>query len=227
MMNIENELQKHVDIKFRAFTAKLIPTVNPDSVYGVRTPILRKLAREFFKTPAHNAFLNSLPHQSYEENNIHAFLIEQIKDFDRAIEETEKFLPYIDNWATCDMFRPKVYAKNLDKILPYAEKWIASNHAYTVRYGIGMLLSYFLEDGFSPEILELASSVKSEEYYINMMLAWFFATALAKQYDSTLIYITEKRLSPWVHNKTLQKAVESNRIEKSTKEYLKTLKRKL
>jgi len=213
------------DKAYKAFNAKLLPTVDPDTIIGVRVPQLRKLAKAFFKDTASKAFLENLPHKYYEEDNIHAFVLEQIKDFDVALSETEKFLSYIDNWATCDMFLPKVFKTNKEKLLPHARKWLVSDKTYTIRYGMGVLLKLFLDGDFKPEYLKWVADVKSEEYYIRMMQAWYFATALAKQYDSTIVYLTEQRLDSWTHNKTIQKAIESYRIDKETKMYLRMLKR--
>ena len=224
-MDIIKELFKMQDINYKNFHKKLIPTVDEDKIIGVRTPDLRKFSKIVFQSTEKEKFLSALPHFYYEENNLHAFLIEKIKDFDEAICETEKFLPFIDNWATCDMFRPKVFAKNTDKMLAFAEKWINSDETYKVRYGIGILLSYFLDENFTSDILRLASSKKSCEYYVNMMIAWFFATALAKQYDETIVYLEENRLPMWIHNKTIQKSCESLRLTHEIKNYLKTLKR--
>ena len=211
------------DAEYQKFTASLMPTVSPDKVIGVRTPQLRKLAKSLDENVA-SEFISSLPHEYYEENNLHSFILCEIKDFDRCLEETERFLPYIDNWATCDSLRPKAFKKNAQKLTPLVERCLESSHIYTVRYGIGLLLSYFLDDEFDEIYLERVSGIKSDEYYINMMSAWYFATALAKRWDSTLPYITERKLPLWVHNKTIQKAIESFRVTKEQKEYLRTLK---
>lgn len=226
-MTVAERLLELQDLKYRDFNSKLIPSVDPELVIGVRTPELRKFAREFAKDSESAVFLGELPHKYYEENCLHAFVIEQIKDFDTAVKMTEEFLPYIDNWATCDMFFPKIFSKNADALLPLIKKWIKSDKTYTVRYAIGLLMRMYLDDKFSEEYLALVASVKSEEYYINMMIAWYFATALAKQYDSTIPYIAEKRLSPWIHNKSIQKSIESRRISADTKAYLRTLKIKV
>lgn len=225
-MDIREELFKLQDKGYREFHSRLMPTVNPDTIIGVRVPQLRKLAKEFAKTDDCKVFLAELPHKYYEENNVHAFCVETIKDFDAALAETERFLPYIDNWATCDMFLPKVFKKNADRLLPKIYEWIQSDRLYTVRYAIGLLMSLYLDGEFKSEYMELVCGVKSEEYYVKMMIAWYFATALAKQYDAALPYITENRLDKWTHNKTIQKAVESNRISPETKAFLKTLKLK-
>lgn len=224
MNKIQNKLFEMQDLEYKAFHSKLMPTIDEDKIIGVRIPVLRKFANEFAKSVEVEKFIADLPHAYYEENNLHAFVLEKTKDFDLAVKLTEKFLPYIDNWATCDMFSPKVFKKNKDKILELAKKWMKSEHTYTVRYGIGVMMRYFLEEDFKEEYLELVASVKSGEYYVNMMIAWYFATALAKQYESAVKYIREKRLDVWVHNKAIQKAVESYRVPNETKEYLKTLK---
>lgn len=211
------------DLEYKAFHSKLMPTIEEDIIIGIRIPVLRKFANEIAKSDEAEKFIADLPHAYYEENNLHAFVLEKTKDFDLAVKLTEEFLPYIDNWATCDMFSPKVFKKNKDKILELAKKWMKSKHTYTVRYGIGVMMRYFLDEDFKEEYLKLVASVKSEEYYVNMMIAWYFATALAKQYESAVKYIEQKRLGVWVHNKTIQKAVESYRVPKETKEYLRTL----
>ncbi len=212
------------DEKYKAFHSKLMPTVDPEKIIGVRTPVLRKFAAELYRSAEYKNFMCDLPHRYYEEDNLHAFLIEKLKDFDECVSETEKLLPYIDNWATCDMLRPKALKKEPKKLEEKILEWISSDKAYTVRYGIGCLLSYFLDENFSQEHLKIVSEIRSEEYYVNMMIAWYFATALAKQYDSAVVYIERRKLPKWVHEKTIQKAVESYRISAETKAYLKKLK---
>ena len=211
------------DETYQAFQSKLMPTVSPETIIGVRTPLLRKLAKELSGTDLAEAFLNSLPHGYYEENNLHAFLVENIRDYDRALAETEAFLPYINNWATCDCFCPKVFAKHKKELLVPIRRWLDSGEAYTVRYGMEMLMRYYLDDAFRPEYLEWVADVHSTEYYINMMRAWYFATALAKQPDAALPWLTEKRLDLWTHNKAIQKAVESRRIPPGMKQLLRGL----
>ena len=211
------------DIEYKEFNQKLIPTVDKDTVIGIRIPVLRKYAKTL-DYKKEEAFLKNLPHRYFEENNLHAFLIENIKDFDDCIKMLEEFLPYIDNWATCDMLSPKCFKSNTDKLLPYIKKWMKSKHTYTIRFGIGMLMRYFLDEKYKKEYSDAVLNVKSNEYYVNMMRAWYFATALSKQYESILPYLIKKRLDIWTHNKTIQKARESYRIEKEQKEYLKTLK---
>ena len=225
MESIVDELFKLRDLKYRDFHSRLMPTIDKERIIGVRTPVLRRYAKDLAGSDRKSCFLGELPHYYYEENNLHAFLIETIKDYDAAIRETERFLPYIDNWATCDTFSPKVFAKNTDRLLTKAKEWLNSDLTYTVRYGIGMFMKYFLDNEFKSEYLQLIADIKSEEYYINMMRAWFFATALSKKYNDTLPYITEGKLDVWTHNMTIKKAVESNRISGDTKKYLKTLKR--
>lgn len=220
MINRLFELQ---DKDYKEFNQALMPTVDKDTVIGIRVPVLRKLARTL-DYKKEEAFLGNLPHRYFEENNLHAFLIEGIKDFDECIKRLEEFLPYIDNWATCDTLSPKCFKKNTDKLLPYIEKWIRSEHTYTIRYGIGMLMRYFLDENYKKEYSDAVSSINSDEYYVNMMRAWYFATALSKQYESILPYLINKHLDIWTHNKTIQKATESYRITKERKEYLKKLK---
>lgn len=221
---VREQLFAMQDIKYREFNSKLIPTVNPETVIGVRTPELRKYAREFSKTSDAEVFFQALPHQYYEENNLHGFLIEGIKDYPSCMAALQTFLPYVDNWATCDLMKPKVFKKHLPELLEEIRKWICSDHTYTVRFGIGMLMTFYLDEGFDREYLELAAGVRSQEYYINMMTAWYFATALAKHYESVIPYMENHCLDDWTHNKTIQKAVESYRITDEQKAYLRTLK---
>ena len=223
-MNIQNELFKLKDKTYRDFHAKLMPTIDKELIIGIRTPVLKKFARHIKNTPEADEFLKNLPHKYYEENNLHAFLLEKEKDFDVAIYETENFLPYIDNWATCDGFMPKIFSKSHDLLLPKIKIWIKSDKPYTVRYAMLLLMKLYLDEHFEKEYLDMVASIKSEHYYVKMMQAWYFATALAKQYESAVKYIEGKKLDVWVHNKTIQKAVESYRIDKETKEYLKSLK---
>ena len=225
MIDILNELFLMQDVEYKAFHRKLIPTVDEAKVIGVRIPELRKYAKRISGSKEAKDFLNSLPHNYYEENNLHAFLAEGVKDFDEALRLTEKFLLYIDNWATCDSFMPPVFKKNKDKLLPYVKNWVKDNKTYTIRYGIGLLMKLWLDDDFDTEYIEMVAKVKSQEYYVNMMIAWYFATALAKQYEIAIEYIEDSRLPVWVQNKAIQKAIESNRIAKETKTYLRSLKR--
>ena len=221
---VQNRLFELQDPEYKAFHCKLMPTVSPDAVIGVRTPQLRSLAKELSKQPDMAQFLKILPHRFYEENNLHGFLIESIKSYDDTIAALEEFLPYVDNWATCDLMSPKVFKKHLPELKQEIKRWVSSQHTYTIRFGIGMLMSHYLDENFSPEYPELVAAVKSEEYYDNMMIAWYFATALAKQYNQVLPYIENRRLDRWTHNKTIQKAVESYRITEEQKIYLKSLK---
>ena len=221
--NVQTRLFELQDLKYRDFHAKLMPTVNKEKIIGVRTPALRVFAKKYGKTDEAKEYLQILPHQYYEENNLHGLLIEQIKDYDTCLEELERFLPYIDNWATCDIPRPKCFAKHKTELLPVIKEWVASGNTYTIRYGIGTLMSFYLDEDFKPEYIELVASVQSEEYYVNMMRAWYFATALAKQPAAALPWLTEKRLDVWTHNKTIQKAVESYRISPEQKQALRAL----
>ncbi|MBQ7295868.1 MAG: DNA alkylation repair protein [Clostridia bacterium] len=220
---IRERLFSLADEDYKVFHSKLMPTVDSERIIGVRTPMLRTFAKELHKSAEYSDFINDLPHKYYEEDNLHGFLIEKIKDFDECLNELERLLPFIDNWATCDMLRPKCLKNEPEKLYDKICQWLTSNKVYTVRFAIGCLLSYYLDGHFSEEHLKLVSKIRSEEYYINMMIAWYFATALSKQYDSTIGYITERRLSPWVHKKTIQKAVESYRISDEVKAYLKSL----
>ncbi len=224
VQSITEQLFALQDLEYKKFHSKLMPTINPDVIIGVRTPKLRMLAKQISKSTEVEKFLAELPHQYYEENNLHGFLIETIKDFDACILALNEFLPYVDNWATCDMMAPKVLKKDLPKLYEWVKRWISSGETYTVRFGVNMLMKYFLDEAFLTEYPELVASIHSEEYYVKMVMAWYFATALAKQYDAVLPYLTEKRLDMWTHNKTIQKAVESYRITPEQKAYLKTLK---
>ena len=224
MKQIIDLLFARQDIKYRDFQAPLFPNIAKEKMIGVRTPDLKKLAKELNGSDIANKFIETLPHHYFDENQLHAFLISLIKDYDTCLKEVDKFLPYIDNWGTCDQLSPKVFSKHKDELIVSIKKWIKSKHTYTVRFAIGILLSLYLDDSFRKEYMELVSNVKSEEYYINMMIAWYFATALAKQYKTAIKYIEDKKLSPWVHNKTIQKAVESYRISDEQKVYLKGLK---
>lgn len=222
-VNIQQELFALQDLSYRDFHAKLMPTVDKARVIGVRTPKLRAFAKEFGKTEEAKEFLKVLPHQYYEENNLHGLLIEQIKDYPTLIRELNRFLPCIDNWATCDLLTVRVVKKHLDTFTEEVERWLASDHTYTIRFGIGMLMRYYLEEHFSLEYPEKVAKIRSEEYYVNMMRAWYFATALAKQYEAIFPFLEEKRLDAWTHNKTIQKAIESYRITQEQKAYLRTL----
>lgn len=230
-MNIE-EVQKGVrqelfelqDLKYRDFHAKLIPTMEKGKIIGVRTPALRGFAKKFGKTEESKLFIKKLPHQYYEENNLHGLLIEQIKDYDECLAELKRFLPYIDNWATCDLLALRLVKKHLDVFIKEIYKFMESEHTYIIRFGISMLMKYYLEDEFKIEYSDKVADIRSEEYYVNMMRAWYFATALAKQYEQIIPFIEKKRLDVWTHNKTIQKAIESYRITDEQKTYLRTLK---
>lgn len=219
--DIRSELLLMGEKEYKDFHSRLMPTIDKSKIIGIRIPVLRNYAK--FLTD-YDDFLNDLPHKYYEENNLHAFLIERERDFDKCIEKLEHFLPYVDNWATCDSMKPKVLKKNCEKLLEHVKRWIQSNEIYTIRYGINMLMSFFLDDKFHDTHLKIVADIDSQEYYVNMMRAWYFATALAKQNEKTLPILENYVLDVWTHNKTIQKAIESYRISKAQKEYLKTLK---
>ena len=225
MNKIQSELFAMQDEKYRDFQARLLPTVSRDSIIGIRTPKLREYAKKIKDSEDVNAFLGSLPHAYYEENNLHAFLIEQIKDYDTCIVEINRFLPYIDNWATCDSLSPKCFKKNTDVLLGEVEKWLNSPHAYTVRFGIEMLMKYYLDDKFDESFPERVSRIKSNEYYVNMMIAWYFATALTKRWDSVIYFIEESLISPVARKMAIRKGIESLAIPKERKAYLRELSR--
>ncbi len=220
---VQTALFALADEHYRDFHSALMPTVDKKTVIGIRTPILRHFAKDFIKTEDAEVFLQTLPHTYYEENNLHALLLMQMRDFDALENALDAFLPHIDNWATCDMLSPKIFTKYPEKRLILAKKHIKSTHIYTIRFGIGMLMKYELSETFTPEIPALVASIHSEDYYVKMMQAWFFATALAKRYEEVLPYLTEKRLDTWVHNKTIRKAIESYRITPEQKTFLRTL----
>ena len=221
---IRKELFQMQDVEYRDFQAKLIPGADPECMIGVRTPQLRAYAKQLVKNEEVSAFLADLPHRYFDENQLHAFTISLMKDYEQCIEEVNRFLPYVDNWATCDQMSPKVFKKHKGELLPQIREWIASDATYTIRFGVGMLMEHFLDDDFEPEYPEMVARLRSDEYYVNMVIAWYFATALAKQYESVLPFIEEQRLAPWTHNKAIQKSVESYRITPEQKAYLKTLK---
>ena len=221
LTKLQKQLFELQDLKYRDFHSKLMPETDKETVIGIRTPVLRKFAKEFAGTSEAEAFLRQLPHRYYEENNLHMMLITGIKDYEKCMEEIQRFLPCIDNWATCDYPAPKCFARHKEQVLEEAKRWISSGETYVIRYGIGMLMRLFLDEDFSSEYLEMAAAVQSQEYYVNMMIAWYFATALAKQWDATVPYIEQHKLPDWVHRKTIQKAVESYRITPEQKEYLK------
>ena len=224
----DNEIRQQLlgmrDEKYASFQAKLIPGIDPDAVMGVRTPQLRSYAKKLVKEDAAGEFLKHLPHEYFDETQLHAFIISEIKDFDECMTEINRFLPFVDNWATCDQLSPKVFGKHKDRLLPQIINWMKSDETYTIRFGIGMLMQHYLDEDFRPEYPRLVAGIRSEEYYVNMMIAWYFATALAKQYQAVLPFIQDRKLDVWAHNKAIQKAVESYRITDSRKEYLKSLK---
>ena len=219
---IQKTLLSMGEESYREFSSKLMPTVEKSKVIGIRIPILRKYAKSLEN---YEAFLQELPHTYFEENNLHAFLIEREKNFDRCVEKLDAFLPYVDNWATCDSMKPRVLRKEPEKLLVYIEKWINAKDVYAVRYAINLLMSFYLDELFDRKYLQMVAEVGSDAYYINMMRAWYFATALAKQYEEALPYVENRKLDAFTHQKTIQKAIESLRITKEQKAYLKTLKR--
>ena len=222
-MTLYDRLITVKDDAYRDFQSKLVPNVPPENMVGVRTPDMRKIAKEVFESPEREAFLNDLPHRYFEEDLIHFFVISMIRDFDECVRAVEAFLPYVDCWPVSDQATPKAFRKNHEKLLPYIRKWIASEYVYTARFGIRMLMNEFLGDDFRPEYPELVANKKGDDYYLKMMIAWYFATALAKKYDETVPYFEERRLDEWVHRKAIQKALESYRVSEEHKEYLKSL----
>ena len=221
---IKSFLQEQKNQKLKDFNAKLIPNINADCVLGISLPLIRKFAKELFATCDCTPFLQDLPHKFHEENHLHAFLIEQVKDFDECLKLTKDFLPFVDNWAVCDCFKPPVFKSNKQKLLIEIKKWLTYTHTYIIRFGVSMLLTHYLDGDFTPDLLESVAQINSQDYYVKMVVAWYFATALAKQYDYAIKYLQERRLSSWVHNKTIRKAIESFRITQEQKQYLKTLK---
>ncbi|MCR5734753.1 MAG: DNA alkylation repair protein [Lachnospiraceae bacterium] len=223
-MTVYDRLLMEKDDEYRDFQAKLVPNIPAENILGVRTPKMRQIAKEMFKDDGRDAFLSSLPHRYYEENLVHFFMIAMIRDFDECVRAVDAFLPYVDCWPVSDQSSPAVFKKNHEKLLPHVKKWIASDHVYTARFGLRMLMNEYLGEDFKEEYLELAASKKGDDYYLKMMVAWYFATALAKRYNESVKYIEEKRLDEWVHRKAIQKAVESFRVSEEHKEYLKSLK---
>ena len=226
MEKIEKLLFELRDKEYAKFQAKLTPTVDPELFIGVRVPEVRKLAKKLKNDPEIKVFLEELPHKFYDENMLHGLLVSEIKDYDKAVAETDFFLPFVDNWAVCDIMSPKIFKKHRAELIEKIKEWVKSSETYTIRFGIEMLMSHFLDEDFRTEYLEIPAQVKSEEYYVNMMIAWFFATALSKQWKNTISYIENNRLDKWTHNKTIQKAIESYRITDEQKTYLRTLKLK-
>lgn len=223
-MDIYEELFNLKDDKYADFQCKLTPGVEREQFIGVRVPLVRKLAKKIYTSGDYEDFLEELPHKYFDENMLQGLIISEYKDYDSCVEAVDRFLPYVDNWAVCDIMSPKVFKKNKDRLLDKIKLWIESEHTYTCRFGIEMLMSHYLEENFKEEYLDMVAKVESGEYYVNMMIAWYFATALAKQWDSTIKILEAKKLSEWVHNKTIQKARESYRITDSQKEYLKSIK---
>ena len=223
-MDIREELFKLQDLNYREFHSKLMPTIAKDNIIGVRVTEVRKIAKKYANTHQGEEFIKKLPHKYYDENMLHGLLLSEIEDYDLCLKEVNRFLPYVDNWAVCDIMSPKVFKKHKDDLINQIIRWSKSQNIYECRFGIEMLMSHYLDSDFKKEYLEIVASVHSEEYYVNMMIAWFFATALAKKWNDAIKYIENKRLDKWVLNKTIQKARESYRITKEQKEYLKTLK---
>ena len=221
---IRKQLFELQDVEYRDFQSKLIPGTETVAFIGVRTPELRKFAKELSKREDVGLFLADLPHNYFDENQLHAFVISGTKDYATCLAEVETFLPYVNNWATCDQMSPKVFRKHRGELLEPVRRWMKSDETYTIRFGIGMLMEHFLDEDFEPEYVQMVAGIRSEEYYVNMMIAWYFATALAKQYETVLPYIEEHRLDSWTHNKTIQKSVESFRISLEQKEHLRSLK---
>lgn len=221
MEEIQKQLFELQDMAYRDFHSRLMPDIDKETVIGIRVPVLRKYAKSIAGTELAEKFIKELPHCYYEENNLHMMLITGIKDYARCLTAIERFLPYIDNWATCDFPAPKCFEDHKEELLPVIKRWIVSSETYTIRYGIGMLMRLYLDEDFDPEYVRLVVGVKSDEYYVNMMIAWYMATALAKQWDAVIPYIEEHCMSDWVHRKTIQKAVESYRITDEQKKYLK------
>lgn len=220
---VREELFRLQDVEYREFQSGVIPTNDPGTTIGVRTPALRKLAKQLARREDVNVFLDDLPHLYFDENQLHAFIVSEMRDYATCLAEVERFLPYVDNWATCDQMSPRVFKRHRQELLEPIRSWIASGETYTVRFGVGMLMEHYLDEDFDPTYLDMVAGIRSEEYYVRMMVAWYFATALAKQYDVTVPYLEERRLDAWTHNKTIQKAVESRRISPEQKDYLRGL----
>ena len=222
--DIRQRLLAQQDKKYKEMQERIINTVPADSIIGVRTPELRQMAKELSKMEDVGEFLSDLPHELFEEDQLHAFIISGMRDYSLCMAELVRFLPYVNNWATCDQMSPKVFRKHKDELLDQIKIWIASDHTYTVRFGVGMLMEHFLDEDFDIRYPKMVAKLRSDEYYVNMMIAWYFATALAKQYDDILPFIEKNKLDTWTHNKTIRKACESFRITPEQKEYLKSLK---
>ena len=224
IQEIREKLSSLQDLKYRDMQVRIIPSVKPESIIGVRTPELRKMAKELAQSREIGIFLENLPHKFFEENQLHAFIVSGMKDYRECLGALNRFLPYVDNWATCDQMSPRVFKKHRPELMESIRGWIGSAETYTIRFGIGMLMEHYLDEDYDPACPEMVAAVRSEEYYVNMMIAWYFATALAKQYEAVLPFITEHRLDTWTHNKAIQKAIESFGIKPEQKEYLKSLK---
>jgi 3-methyladenine DNA glycosylase AlkD len=218
---IREELFHLQDTQYRDFQSKVTPTIDPTTLIGVRTPELRKYAKQLLKDDEADDFLQALPHDFFDENQLHAFILSEMRNFATCLDAVDRFLPYVDNWATCDQLSPKVFKKHKPKLLDHINRWMASDQTYTVRFGIGMLMQHYLDDeSFDPAYPKAVAAIRSEEYYVKMMVAWYFATALAKQWDAVIPYLEQRELEPWTHNKAIQKAVESRRITQEQKDYL-------
>lgn len=224
---VREELFRLQDTAYREFQLGVMPTVDASTVIGVRTPALRKLAKQLGRRDDVDVFLSDLPHTYFDENQLHAFIVSDMRDYATCVAEVERFLPYVDNWATCDQMSPRVFKRHRAELLESIKRWVASDRTYTMRFGVGMLMEHYLDEDFDPVYLDMVAGVTSEEYYVRMMVAWYFATALAKQYDAAIPFLTERRLDDWTHNKTIQKAIESRRISAEQKDYLRSLRVKL
>ena len=229
MTDIQKALFELQDLEYRDFIAKLVPNVDKETIIGIRVPVLRKFTKSYLKEHKDECevFLNTLPHQYFEENNFHAFILEEEKDIDVLFSKLDEFLPFVNNWATCDSLKPKIFKKNKEKLEAKCYEWMKSNDVYTIRFGIEQLMNYFLDDSFNIKQPKIIAKIKHEDYYVKMMIAWYFATALAKQWDEIIPFIKNQELEPWTHNKAIQKAIESYRITPEQKEYLRSLKIKL
>ena len=225
-MKIQKELFSRQDKEYMKFLSKLTPNVSEDTIIGVRIPEIRKLAKKLVKNNEYEDFLKELPHKYYDENLLHGAIISENKDFENCIESLDSFLPFVDNWAVCDTISPKIFKKHKKELIEKIKEWSQSDKTYTCRFGVEMLMTHFLDKDFKKEYLEIVANIHSEEYYVKMVIAWFFATALTKQWDYAVIYLENNKLDVWVHNKTIQKARESLRILEDKKGYLKRLKRK-
>ncbi|MBQ0142357.1 MAG: DNA alkylation repair protein [Prevotellaceae bacterium] len=223
MADLQQHLFKLRDAEYAMFQAKLTPGIPEENFIGVRVPILRKFAKDYMKNPECNSFIHTLPHIYYDENMLHGLLLSEVKDYDECVDLVDQFLPYVDNWAVCDIMSPKVFRKHKGKLIHKIQQWSKSTHTYTCRFGLEMLMSHFLDEDFQSEILDIPLHARHEDYYVKMMVAWFFATALTKQWDASISIIESKQLAPWTHNKTIQKACESYRITPEQKTYLKLL----